>query len=356
MGTATSTEVVLEPLREAVAEVSVAAMDTDDETLLATRICRLDLSIETSRVAHLVRRLYRELETKGLAFRPLCYLSDEWGCPDEVPAIGIPFWLAHRRLLAIERSHMLTVEGSGEAEFMRLLRHEAGHAFNYAFGLYERQDWQETFGPFRRRYPERYRFQPYSRRFVRHLASGYAQRHPDEDFAETFAVWLTPRSGWRRVYAGTEALAKLLYVDEATSRLADRRCPVPRRGALHGNIDRLRLTLRSWYNRRRRIQALDLPDAHDDDLREIFRGHLAGRTAAAFIRRRSKMLVDRVAHWTGERKHVIRPLVGLLISRARALGIGIWNGTEEDVFRDLLTYVTTLTMNYAYYGRYLVET
>ena len=41
----------------------------------------------------------------------------------------------------------------------------------------------------------------------------YAQKHPDEDWAETFAVWLEG-GPWRRRYRDWQvALAKLEYVD-----------------------------------------------------------------------------------------------------------------------------------------------
>src|SRR4030067_225375 len=79
----------------------------------------------------------------------------------------------------------------------RAPRAEAGPPFNYAYKLYETAEWRELFGPFNRPYRERYRPVPFDRNFVRHLEGWYAQKHPDEDFAETFAVWLTPRSRWR---------------------------------------------------------------------------------------------------------------------------------------------------------------
>jgi hypothetical protein len=83
------------------------------------------------------------------------------------------------------------------------LRHEAGHAFNYAYRLYQTPEWRELFGPFNRPYRERYRPIPFDRNFVRHIEGWYAQKHPDEDFAETFAVWLTPGSRWRVRYRGS---------------------------------------------------------------------------------------------------------------------------------------------------------
>src|ERR1700758_375860 len=162
------------------------------QEILDKPIRDLGLKIEGSPLDRLVQQLYRELERKGLTrFHPACYLTDEWGCPSGEPVIGIPFYLAHPELSAFEKE-MNDLEDPREV--MMYLRHEAGHAFNYAYKLYNTPEWKQLFGSFRRRYRDNYRPVPFSRNYVRHLAGWYAQKHPDEDFAETFAVWLTPRS------------------------------------------------------------------------------------------------------------------------------------------------------------------
>ena len=163
------------------------------QEILGKPIRELGLKLEGSPIERFVHQLYDELGRKGLAkFRPACYLTDEWGCPSGEPVIGIPFYLANPDLALLEKD-MNDLED--KREIMMYLRHEAGHAFNYAYKLYRTPEWKELFGPFRRRYLDNYRPVPFSRNFVRHLAGWYAQKHPDEDFAETFAVWLTPRSG-----------------------------------------------------------------------------------------------------------------------------------------------------------------
>src|SRR5437868_2136204 len=178
--------------------------------LLKKPIRELGLKLAGSPVEKYVQQLYRELDAKGLErFRPACYLSDEWACPDREPIIGVPFYLADPNLQALERS---LNDLEDEREILMYLRHEAGHAFNYAYELYDTAEWIELFGPFDRPYVETYTPVPFSRRFVRHIAGWYAQKHPDEDFAETFAVWLTPRSNWRRKYAGWPALRMVEYV------------------------------------------------------------------------------------------------------------------------------------------------
>src|ERR671932_217065 len=194
-------------------------------SLLARRISDLGLSMRGTLVERLVQQLYEELSAKGLAFRPPVYLSDQWGCPEGTPLIGVPFYLADERLARIEEEIAVEVESDEEA--MRYLRHEAGHALNYAYRLYDRADWRQIFGPYSRPYRERYRVDPFSRDYVRHILGWYAQKHPDEDFAETFAVWLTPGLDWRSEYAGWPALRKLEYVDRVLREIGDERPVVP---------------------------------------------------------------------------------------------------------------------------------
>src|SRR5512142_34466 len=191
--------------------------------LLGKRISDLGLRIEGSPVEEIVRELYRELDARGLAFHPPVYLSDQWGCPDGIPLIGVPFYLADRRLARLEEEFAVEVEG--EADSMTFLRHECGHAFNYAYCLYDEPEWRKLFGPYSRPYRERFRVDPLSRDYVRHILGWYAQKHPDEDFAETFAVWLTPGLDWRRQYAGWPALKKLEYVDQTMQAIGSRTAP-----------------------------------------------------------------------------------------------------------------------------------
>src|ERR1043165_6949067 len=120
--------------------------EQERDALLGRKISTLGLTIRGSRVERLVDELYAELAAKGIAFRPPVYLSDQWGCPDGTPLIGVPFYLVDARLERIEAEMSAGIEDDDEA--MRYLRHEAGHAVNYAFALYERPDWLEIFGAF----------------------------------------------------------------------------------------------------------------------------------------------------------------------------------------------------------------
>ena len=191
-----------------------------DEHLLDLRICDLALKIKGSFFEPNIKRLYSELNERGIRFKPHVWLSEEWFSPDGVPGIAIPFYLAHPRLMKLERKQMLEIEGGTDTECMRILRHEAGHALDTAFRLHFKRQWRELFGSFAKRYPDFYKPKPKSRKYVLHLPAWYGQAHPAEDFAETFAVWLTPRSRWRRRYKGWPALQKLEYIDDLMQELA----------------------------------------------------------------------------------------------------------------------------------------
>src|SRR5262245_25588544 len=191
-----------------------------DHKLLQLRLKDLKVTVSSRWLQRRLRELYEELEQRGLWIRPHAWIANEWFSPSITPGIAIPFYLAHPRLMRLEKKMIIDVEGGTVAECRRILRHEAGHAIQYAYQLHRRRKWQQVFGRSTKRYPDYYRPNPGSRRYVQHLRLWYAQSHPDEDFAETFAVWLRPRSDWRTRYAEWPALKKLEYVDELMTEIA----------------------------------------------------------------------------------------------------------------------------------------
>ena len=143
-----------------------------EEELLALRFCNLNLRITGTPLEDHVSKLYKELDDAGIQLHPECYLADEWLTPDDEPVIGVAFYLAHPRLAKLELKMMLDVEGGTPKTCMMLLRHEAGHAINYAYRLHRRKKWKELFGSFSKHYPDHpdeYTYKPFSKRFV-HLA------------------------------------------------------------------------------------------------------------------------------------------------------------------------------------------
>src|SRR5438270_12024458 len=252
--------------------------------LLSRPIRDLGLRLEGSMLEKYVQQLYAELSAKGLTkFRPAVYLSDEWACPDKEPIIGVPFYLADPKIAELERA---INDLEDEREILMYLRHEAGHAFNYAYCLYETKEWLDLFGPFDRPYDDHYTPIPFSRRFVRHIAGWYAQKHPDEDFAETFAVWLTPKSDWKRRYKGWPALRKLEYVERIAGELAD--VPPrkePSKAVRELPVEEMASTLEQFYRERLPDEDSALADLIlDGELEDIFlrRGEEL-RPASAFL-------------------------------------------------------------------------
>ena len=328
-----------------------------DDALLGWRIRDLGVRIAGSPLESAVAGLYGELEKRGLALRPFCYLGDEWFSPDGVPAIAAPFYLAHPRLVQLELRQMMDVEGGTAEACAQLLRHECGHAFDHAYRFSSRPKWRKVFGSPNIEYePELYRPRPYSRSFVLHLPNWYAQAHPDEDFAETFAVWLTaPPEQWRTRYRGWKALEKLEYV-EALMKEAREKPPTiePPRGRerLRSDASRLTSTLRRYYAVRRKLSAQDTPDFYDADLRLIFRSAPSGHgTAASFMRRRREAIVTTAVRWTGQRKHVVDGLLRKLLTRCASLGLYA-RGDEVSLGLDLGAYLASLVTNHLHTGQF----
>ena len=322
------------------------------QQVLETPIRELGLKIEGSPLERFVQQLYRELEDKKLRkFHPACYLSDEWGCPSGEPVIGIPFYLADSRLAQLEKEHN-DLEDSREV--MMYLRHEAGHAFNYAYKLHRTPEWKQLFGPFRRPYHDNYRPVHFSRNYVRHLAGWYAQKHPDEDFAETFAVWLTPRSGWRKRYQGWGALAKLRYMDRIGRELSNVD-PVRRRGQTDITVDEMEMTVREFYQR----NGSDIPLgdlALDTDLRDIFdapKRRKQAISAQTFLHRHRKTITDKVAYWTGAQRPMIKTLVELIADRAGELKLFADQSREPEHIVQISVFLTALAMNYMARGKFV---
>src|SRR6266852_9501122 len=323
-----------------------------DEELLGLRICDLGVRIEGSELEPRVRQLNDELAARGVTMRPDCYLGDEWFSPEGVPAIAIPFYLAHPRLKALELHQMLEVEGGTADWCQRLLRHETGHAIDHAYKFSSRPQWHEVFGSPDTEYtPETYRPRPYSRSFVRHLPNWYAQAHPDEDFAETFAVWLaSPPDGWRQRYHGWKAIEKLEYVDILMKEAAGR-TPTVTGGRRISEARKLRKTLGHYYAARRKLYAEDFPDFYDADLRAIF-GNAGpdGESAVRVMRRHRGALVASIVQWTGQRRYTVSMLVRRLMRRCRELEL---TGPQDSarLHFELVAYLTALVTNELYTGR-----
>ena len=328
-----------------------------DERLLDVRICDLGLTMEDNpKLVEMKDQLYTELSSRGLRIKPHAWLSDEWFVPDGIPGIAIPFYMASPRLMRLERKQMLEVEGGSKPWGMRILRHEAGHAIDIAFRLHRRKKYREVFGRYNEPYPEYYRPKPRSKNYVQHLEPWYAQSHPAEDFAETFAVWLQKsKRQWQQHYRGWKALEKITYVDQMMNDIAGKKPPVQTRVKIDP-VHRLKQTLRAHYSERHARYDINYPTSFDQDLKKLFTQPAKTRrtkTAATFLERNRKKFCREVAQWTGEYQYNINQVMRVMIDRCRAMDLRVPPDNRE-LERDTLLMLTVHTMNYLYRGNHRV--
>jgi hypothetical protein len=326
-----------------------------DKELLAMRLCDLGLAIAGSPLEPRVKELGAELKVRGLRFRPYVWLSDDWYTPDGIPGIALPFYMAHPRLIRLEESQMLEVEGGTPDWCMRILRHEAGHAIENAYRLRLRRKRIELFGRSSQKYPASYEPRPYSKSFVHHLEAWYAQSHPDEDFAETFAVWLTPGSDWEKRYAGWPALKKLQYVDALMRELDGRRPPVRTRRKVDP-IEKLTKTLREHYTERRAHYGVEVPRIYDRALRRLFSAapeFRANPAATTFLRRVRRETRRLVTTWTGAYQYTVDQVLEDIMHRCRELELRL-AVPEAQARIDFAILLTVQTMNFLHSGRHRV--
>jgi hypothetical protein len=321
-----------------------------DEELLGLRLKDLKVRIQGTWLEGCLADLDEELEHRGVRVRPHAWISDEWFSPDSTPGIAIPFYLAHPRLMRLERKKIIDVEGGTVAECKRILRHEMGHVVQHSYELPRRRRWQRLFGRSSTRYPKYYRPDPADRHFVQHLPLWYGQSHPDEDFAETFAVWLTPRADWRNRYAEWPALEKLEYVDGLMRELTGEKPALTRRIRVDP-LSRLTMTLAEHYERKLALYAVDAPKTYDKDLLRIFSNdpkHRSRPAASTFLRRNRVKIRSMVAKWTGEYQLTLDAVLDDMIARCRELKLRAV-GSERQL-RTEFTVLLTSVMVHSLYG------
>ena len=248
-------------------------------------------------------QLRHELQKAHISFFPHFYFGEEpWGCVDRTGSIEIPFYLANRSLYRIAQRYYMTYS---KVEIMMILRHETGHALNYVYKLWRRDDWKEIFGKFHKPYRNFYSYDSYSKSYVRYFHSighpHYAQKHPDEDFAETFAVWLDPASKWRWNYRHwDEALEKLKFVDRLLRRekIALRR-PLKVKYEELDSYRKIETTLAEYFQIEKKVDAR--VKEYIEDLKEIFSG-VSPRMrrsfrADLFIQNYAQYLEEELSSW-----------------------------------------------------------
>jgi hypothetical protein len=341
---------------------------------LKTPIRDLGLHIEGTRLEPIIQEFMGELDTSKVPIRPRCYLSTEWGVPFGSISIGMPFYLARPDLTELHAERVGHVEGFNRTDILRYLRHEMGHVVNYAYRLYDEEEWVKLFGAISQPYLEEYRPSPFSRRYVRHLPGWYAQKHPDEDWAETFAVWMTPATvgdngetgsvgrGWREEYAAwPTALAKLEYC-ERTMQALRTRPPAAVAVDLDEDVAEVPYSLDQFYQNQSSGQE-PMPSGLAGALRTIFEdvGEEGGtgpakggrKKASDLLKKMESELLDNVFRWTGHFPEKTRVLVRHLAQLADQLGQVYPEEQEQRARVSVTTLVTALAMNYVHRGTYL---
>lgn len=320
-----------------------------DHKLLQLRLKDLKVTVKSRWLQRRLRELYEELEQRGLWIRPHAWISSEWFSPSITPGIAVPFYLAHPRLMRLEKKMIIDVEGGTVAECRRILRHEAGHAIQYAYQLHRRRRWQQVFGRSTKRYPDFYRPNPGSKRYVQHLRLWYAQSHPDEDFAETFAVWLRPRSDWRTRYAEWPALKKLEYVDELMTEIAYTR-PVITKKLRVDPITQQTMTLGEHYKKKQAHYVHNSSSTYDRELLRIFSNdprHSRAPKASEFIRHNRAQIRETVSKWTGEYQLTLDHVLDEMVDRCRELNLRA-PGSERQLRNDFTLLLTAKTVHSLY--------
>ena len=322
------------------------------DKLLDMRICDLGLRIEGSPLQPRIQQLNRELERRGFEFQPHFWLSDDWYCPDGIPGVAIPFFLSHARLRRLEFESVMEVEGGTRDWCMRLLRHETAHALLNAYQLHERRDWKRIFGRPNAVYPDTY----LPKRYVLNLPNWYAQAHPHEDWAETFAVWLRPNFDWRRRYKNWPAIKKLEYVDELMQEIRGKR---PR---LHNRreaspVEKMRMTLREYYTEKISRYGADSPEFFDLDLQKLFSNapeHIRNEKASHYIRRTRKDIIGIVERWTAEYKYRINEVLKEMVRRCDKLSLRVARDDQE-LKPEMIAFVTIVVMHNLYSGGFRIS-
>lgn len=333
-------------------EIAESGIPAEREKLLQRRIKDLRLHLAGTPLEKHIQQLYAELEAKGISLKPQCYLSDQWGCPSGVPVIGIPFYLADPNLHALESE--LGGGAESEREIMMYLRHEAGHAFNYAYKLYETEEWRKLFGDYTKPYRDDYKAKPFSKKYVVHISGWYAQKHPDEDFAETFAVWLTPGSDWQKRYAGWGAMKKLAYVDEVVKQLG-RTTPPVQIDERDLDVSQMEETVVDYYRQRDLEEKIDvqLREHLDQDLFALFEAAGAAQARAdTLIRAERQALISAVTQYSGVSRAVVRSLIDHIYERTSALNLTVQIDKSREYTTRLSALLTALAMNYLYTDRF----
>jgi hypothetical protein len=337
--------------------------------LLNTPINQLGLKAEGTFLAQAIAVVKEDLKRAQIRkMEPVFYLSTGYGCIAGSTIISLGFYDAHPLLKE------LNLEFRGwsytDAQIVDVLRHELGHAFCYAYKLYRTPEFRQLFevqGNFFDTYPasDDYDYNPWSRSYVNPNGDHYAQKHPDEDFAETFCVWLTPHSAWRRRYRNRPlALEKLGYVDRVVKELGRRETLIETKLAwMYERVEDVKQSVAQFMGAKPARYYRRATGYVDPDLKQMFRPQprIANRRALfrdyeraeTFLRAQKMALVNRVAYWVGVDAAAPRDLLDKCIHRAKALDLWLERPQRDKKLMEITAYLTVLCANYKNTGGFM---
>lgn len=332
--------------------------------LLNTPINRLACTIEGSFLGEAIRIVRQDMKRVGITrLQPLYYLSNGYGCIEGVPNIALSFTSCNDLLADLNeeyRGFRYTPD-----EVIDVIRHEVGHAFCYAYKLFRTPEFRRIFkvkGHFFRTYPatERYilRVNPWSKEFVNPGGDYYAQKHPDDDFAETFMVWIKPRYNWRRIYKSRPgALRKLDYVGRVIKAYG-RKPPLVESDPeyIYEPVENLSMTVAKFLKARPAYYRRLATGYVDPDLKSIFlkrppyTGDRPARThhhAHVFLRAYKRLIIPRIAARTKVDESVVTDLIDKCIARARSLDLWMRHDDDDRRLIEVTALFTSLCANFA---------
>jgi hypothetical protein len=182
---------------------------------------------------------------------------------------------------------------------------------------------------------------------VQHLGAWYAQAHPTEDFAETFAVWLKPHSAWRREYLGWPAFAKLEYIDRLAADIGDAKPAVIDRSRIEDVADETR-TLRQHYEHKLARYRLPRRSGADELLMKVFttaprRG--SAPKAARVLREMRIGLRKQFARRAAFSEYLVHQVLRLMIERCETLDLYV-RGSRRELKTQLVWVIARLAESY----------
>ncbi|MEW6369197.1 MAG: putative zinc-binding metallopeptidase [Acidobacteriota bacterium] len=334
--------------------------------ILATPINKLGLKLKGTLIEEAARRVREDTARVGITqLNPSFYVSNSYGCMVGTTKIGVGFYDCNDLLQELNKEFRGFYHDP--ADILQILRHEVGHAFCYAYKLYRSKKFRNVFnvrGHFFNTYPEHSgpKPNPWSADYVNPAGDFYAQKHPDEDFAETFSVFVTPGLDWRQQFGGKPgALDKLAYVEKVVGDFGRKEPLVVNgaSGAYDVPVEQMSMTVAQFFGAKPsqvKSYRRKATGYVDGDLRELFKGrpramparrfHREYHRASRFLRDYKRLLVNRVSYWVHVDESVVADLVDKLVLRCRATERYLKDADREKKVIEVTSYLSVVCRNY----------